>query len=165
MKKNGEFVGVDEKFIPEDEKYVDESIIGNQEESKKKVKKVAKAVITGYIIWIVIIMAIILGTFIFSIKFTIKDSSSKKITNYNYQFEMYEGIKGRIMIQSLLEEIITNNKNNSDKTVTLKYGDTVTSSKDKILEISESLESFSEYEVGFEYNKEGLINKITIEKN
>ena len=31
MKKNGEFVGVDEKFIPEDEKYVDESLLGNKE--------------------------------------------------------------------------------------------------------------------------------------
>ena len=35
MKKNGEFVGVDEKFIPEDEKYVDESLVGDKEKAKK----------------------------------------------------------------------------------------------------------------------------------
>lgn len=39
MKKNSEYIGVDEKFIPENEKYVDDSILGNEEESKKKIKK------------------------------------------------------------------------------------------------------------------------------
>ena len=28
MKKNGQYVGVDEKYIPEEEKYVDESLLG-----------------------------------------------------------------------------------------------------------------------------------------
>ena len=40
MKKNSEYVGVDEKFIPEDEKYVKDSVLGNREESKNKIKKV-----------------------------------------------------------------------------------------------------------------------------
>ena len=39
MKKNSEYVGVDEKFIPEDEKYVKDSVLGNREESKNKIKK------------------------------------------------------------------------------------------------------------------------------
>ena len=39
MKKNGEYVGVDEKFIPENEKYVDYSILGSKQESKQKIKK------------------------------------------------------------------------------------------------------------------------------
>ena len=42
MKKNGEYVGVDEKFIPENEKYVDESILGNKEETEEKIKSYVK---------------------------------------------------------------------------------------------------------------------------
>ena len=49
MKKNGEYVGVDEKFIPEDEKYVDESLLEIKEESTRKIKKTAKTIVIGYI--------------------------------------------------------------------------------------------------------------------
>ena len=60
MKKNGEYVGVDEKFIPENEKYVDESILGNKEEKDRKVKKGIKFLLGAYgigiVIWIVILL-------------------------------------------------------------------------------------------------------------
>ncbi len=80
MKKNAEFVGVDEKYIPEDEKYVDESILGNKEETreylknaKKKGIKVAKGVAIGYICFIVLIFVFVIcvavGIFIRSAKF------------------------------------------------------------------------------------------------
>ena len=32
MKKNGEYVGIDEKYVSENEKYVDESLLGNKEQ-------------------------------------------------------------------------------------------------------------------------------------
>lgn len=38
MKKNGQYVGVDEKYIPEDEKYVDESLLGSTDEIRDGVK-------------------------------------------------------------------------------------------------------------------------------
>ena len=65
MKKNGEYVGVDEKFIPEDEKYVDESLLGNKEESKRKIKKTAKTIVIGYIIFVILIFALFIGIGIF----------------------------------------------------------------------------------------------------
>lgn len=79
MKKNGEYVGVDEKFIPEDEKYVDESLLGNKEESTKKIKKVAKGIGIGYLIFLSIIIIIIVGGFIFagSIIFKIGKTADK----------------------------------------------------------------------------------------
>ncbi len=94
MSKNNEYVGVDEKFIPESEKrkqYVDESIIGDEtrdkikrkihdgadylssEEGKEKAKnigrkglKIAKGVGIGYLVYVGIVVLIALSIFIFA---------------------------------------------------------------------------------------------------
>ena len=65
MKKNGEYVGVEEKDIPEDEKYVDESLLGNREESTRKIKKTAKSIAIGYILFVIFIFAMFIGIAIF----------------------------------------------------------------------------------------------------
>ncbi len=94
MKKNGNYVGVDEKFIPENEKYVDEPIIGssdglkdgirkgsdqvanyvtdkdNQEKFKKagrKGFKIIKGIGIGYLVFWAIIILLTLSVFIFTI--------------------------------------------------------------------------------------------------
>lgn len=56
MKRNSEFVGIDEQFIPEDEKYVDESILGDAEQGKNKIKKFLKI---GLGAWAVFVLAVI----------------------------------------------------------------------------------------------------------
>ena len=59
MKKNGNYVGVDEKFIPEDEKYVDEfSEVSNTER-----KKMTKAIISGQMIFVVAIFIVVIVMF------------------------------------------------------------------------------------------------------
>lgn len=65
MKKNGEFAGIDEKYIPEGEKYVDESLLGDKDQTKKTVTKVAKGVGIGYLCFIGIILLLVIGGFIF----------------------------------------------------------------------------------------------------
>lgn len=92
MKKNGNYVGVDEKYVPEDEKYVDESLIGttseirdgvksgvnkvkeyisdkdNQEKIKdagRKGLKVTKSIGIGYLICIGVIFVLVISIFIF----------------------------------------------------------------------------------------------------
>lgn len=65
MKKNGEFAGIDEKYIPEDEKYVDESLLGNKEQTKKTVTKVAKGIGIGYLCFIGVVFLLVIGVFIF----------------------------------------------------------------------------------------------------
>lgn len=54
MKKNSEYVGVDEKFIPEDERYVKDSVLGNREEAKNKIKKGLKIGLGAYAIWVLL---------------------------------------------------------------------------------------------------------------
>ena len=64
MKRNSEFIGVDEQYIPEDEKYVDESILGNKEESKNKIKKAIKIGLGIWVIWFLLIIAFAVFMFV-----------------------------------------------------------------------------------------------------
>lgn len=79
MKKNAHYVGVDEKYIPEDEKYVKEIIADDlktdlkesyqnmdKEKAKKNIKLVAKVWI-GYFIGVGIFAILIFGFVIFFI--------------------------------------------------------------------------------------------------
>ena len=75
MKKNEEFAGIDEKYIPEDEKNINESVSG----SKEKMSNTTKAIIIGGICFGAIVLAILI--FIVSIPFRIFNTSSKFINN------------------------------------------------------------------------------------
>ena len=103
MKKNGEFAGVDEKYIPEDEKYVDESLLGNREQTKKSVTKVAKGIGIGYLCFIGIIFLLVIGVFIFCFSMFSKSMS------------IFDDTKAQIgsVVQDMNKEdsIITNGKN------------------------------------------------------
>ena len=82
MKKNGQYVGVDEKYIPEDEKYVDNETNGeikdtindgmksvnkfvSNKENQKKGWKIVKGVGIGYLVVVGIIVLIIVIGFVF----------------------------------------------------------------------------------------------------
>lgn len=59
MKKNGNYVGIDEKFIPEEEKYVEAPL----DMSSKERKKMAKTIINGQKIFIVAIFIVVIVMF------------------------------------------------------------------------------------------------------
>lgn len=116
MKKNGEYVGVDEKFVPKDEKYVDnetnEELKGvindgiksatgyvsdkdNQEKIKKAGKKglkIAKGIGIGYLIFICFIVIVFVTIFTFGIVNMIKtsqefDKTEKQTTESSNSFD------------------------------------------------------------------------------
>ena len=55
MKKNAHYVGVDDKYIPEEEKYVDDT---------KSIKNIRKYNI-GYLVFMGIMLTIVISIFIF----------------------------------------------------------------------------------------------------
>ena len=154
MKKNGEFVGVDEKFIPENEKYVDESLLGDKENAKK----VAKRFGIGYLaIMFVPIVIFIIMSFVMTSRFNNFGSRT------NYHFEQYQGTQDGWEVRHILDNVVTHNKTNN-YIVTVTYnGNTATSEDDLVAikyQISDS--SFEEYEVSIGYDKKGRANQITI---
>ena len=92
MKKNGEYVGVNEKFIPEEEKYVDESILGNNAETQEKIKgyakkglKTVKKIGIGYLCFLGVMFVLIIGIIIFG--FTILNNARKNQDEMTSSFE------------------------------------------------------------------------------
>lgn len=218
MKKNGEYAGVDEKYIPEEEKYVDnqtneeikDSINNglrsvnnyvtdkdNQEKFKKAGKKgfkVLKGLGIGYLVFIGIVLLLVISIFVLAFttmaKMTNKtvdaydkatsilddaindDSSSSGLTNdgynevaikaFNAPFELYNGSQSGIFLDSLLDQVVTNNKTEADHIITVVYNATMTAMPDEITALKQNLEDSKEYEVSLDYDADGFVNKITI---
>ena len=118
MKKNGEFVGVDEKFIPEDEKYVNESILGDKEETKEKVNQyvkkggeAAKKIGIAYLamMFLPFIIFIIMAIVMFTTVWNVRNSA----TRTDYYFEQYQGTNDGWEVRRILDNVVTHNKTNN----------------------------------------------------
>lgn len=201
MKKNGEYVGVDDKYIPEDEKYVDESLLGDKQINQENIKKVAKKIGMGYLIFIGLIIAVPIGLMIFfCIKFNNNFNKSKNmfsevldkttsqieksqnminniekelntskeqanrldVDTFNQNFESFSGTTYKLFLTTLLDNVATNNKKNSDKLITVVYNTTTTSNPDEIIDLKQSFEEGKKYESILDYDSNGLVNKVTI---
>lgn len=188
MKKNGEYAGVDEKFIPENEKYVDESILGNKEESKKKIYKTGKTIIIVYIViailMIVVPIGIIIGVFsifnksadnqfekfnnmsggmLSNIKSEIeKENAKEEVIKFNNTLTSLQGTQSKFFLSGYLDDIITKNKTYSNHTITVIYNDITTTEEDEIIKIKHSLKDGYEYEVSVDYDTNGYINRVKI---
>lgn len=192
MKKNGDYVGVDEKYIPEDEKYVDnsanEDLKGsvndglrsvrdyvtnkdNQEKFKnagKKGFKIFKTIGIGYLILIgfFLVMFITIMILSFSQFFGISNrmnntDNSIQANSFNGPFETYIGVTSGMVVNTLLNNISTNNKKSEHK-IKVVYNDISTSSSDDIIGLMDSIDTFKEYITSLDYDKNGFANKVTI---
>ncbi|MBE6139367.1 MAG: hypothetical protein E7174_02550 [Firmicutes bacterium] len=176
MEKNGQYVGVDEKYIPEEEKYVDGSLLGKDtiEKAKpyaKKGLKIVKGAFIGYTIFFVIFFAIVVT--IIAVTFVnMKETGTKSNNNayseieknsFNRTFETYTGTQSGFFVTSLLDKVSTNNKKEKDHIITVIYNNQTTTIPDEIISIKQSLESRNNYEVSFDYDQNGFINKVTMQ--
>jgi len=164
MKKNGEYVGVDEKFIPENEKYVDESLLGDKEKAKKTAKKFAK----GYLIFFVIFMVFAISMPIFMYTNARKQMNDKYNTyqTNKYTFSHLQGTQSGWELRDYLDDIITNNKLEAYTKITVVYNGKSATTEDELLAIKNELPNTSTdaYEVSVNYadSRGQAINKVTI---
>lgn len=95
---------------------------------------------------------------------SINETDNKiKIGQFNGALEIYSGTNMGVGVKSVLDTIITNNKKQERK-ITVKYMETETQNEQEIRNIKQGIKSNSEYEVSFEYDEEGYIKEVTIEK-
>lgn len=99
---------------------------------------------------------------IIMIVMSFKTQSSYEVDSFNNHYEHYSGTKSKFFIESALDSVVTNNKTNKDHLITVVYNDTSITDPDKIVELKHSLEN-KQYEVKLDYDKDGYINKITLE--
>lgn len=87
-----------------------------------------------------------------------------EIDSFNSKFEIHSGTQYRIFIISLIDDVITNNKKNSDHIITVINGDINSSDPEEIRKIKDNFTDMTtQYEVILDYDENGYVNKITIE--
>lgn len=211
MKKNGQYVGVDDKYIPEEEKYVDNSLNDevkglvndgirsakdylSQKDNQEKIKnagrkglKIFKGIGIGYLCFIgfIILMFIVVLVFMFSTFFKIdkqfdkttniidnvtdsfdksnsSEISSYDISTFNNDLEIYQGTKYGSSVLGLLDNVVTKIKKNNIHSITVTYGTFTVSNVDDIISLKKEFDDMARYEISFEYDSDGFINKVSI---
>lgn len=82
-------------------------------------------------------------------------------SSFNFQFINDNGTQKAFFLKSTLDEIIQSNKTN-DRKVSLVFNGTETKDESEIINIKHSLDG--DYEVSFNYDDSGYINKIIVDK-
>lgn len=90
--------------------------------------------------------------------------SSAEISSFNSALEMYSGTQSKFFIESALDIVVTKNKKNEDKLITVVYDENITTIPSEIVEIKHNLTNNYKYEISYDYDSVGFINKMTIEK-
>ena len=90
-----------------------------------------------------------------------KQQEEAKKEMFNFQFANDNGTKSAFFLESTLDEIIESNKT-QDRLVTLVFNGKEVTEESEIINIKHSLKG--DYEVSFNYDDEGYINKIIVDK-
>lgn len=97
-----------------------------------------------------------------------KEPKTQNNNNDNNQdahsFNIYfnRGTWSGFHISFVLERVITSNDEHPDKQIVVKYNDIETNDRNEIKKLKDSLGEFTNYDVEFEYDSEGYINKYII---
>ena len=89
--------------------------------------------------------------------------NEQEINSFNSKFEIRSGTQYKSTINFILDDVVTNNKKNKDMLITVVYRDTNTTDPDTIVNVKQSLQDWTKYEVKLDYDNNGYVNKVTIE--
>ena len=94
----------------------------------------------------------------------IEDGSSQNdASKFNGELSIFNGTQMGMIANKCLDSVITRN-NTNEKKITVKYKDVETQDVNEIKNIKTSIDDFTEYEIFYEYDEQGYINKVTIEE-
>jgi len=86
-----------------------------------------------------------------------------EIRRFNSSIELSTGTKMGSAAGYVLDDVITSN-NTQERKITVKYGETETQDAAAIRKIKQGFDKWGDYEVYVEYDSDGFINKVIIEK-
>ena len=173
MRKNVEYIGVEDEYIPENERYVDESLLGDDEKTKKAIKRFG--IVHMVVMFIPFIMFVLIAFFIITqfnrisnmqlnqanSMFSIMNSSNSfvKVDQYYAQFQ---GTNDGWTVRHLIDHVVTHNKT-ENYIVTVVYNDITAITEDELVALKYQIEDsgFVDYELSIDYTQYGA-NKITI---
>lgn len=83
--------------------------------------------------------------------------------NFNFQFVHAKGTHNGFLLKDVLDNIIESNKTNDRKIILVFEGNTTTE-ENQILNYKHSLNDYADYEVIVNYDSDGYINEIKVDK-
>ena len=89
-----------------------------------------------------------------------------EIDNFNSQIELYSGTAPKVFAETVLDNIVTSNKKN-DRKISVKYNKTKTKDATEIKNIKKKIHNMSDFvsfDISCEYDKDGYIYEVIIEK-
>ena len=102
-----------------------------------------------------------------SVEAQIKENKNKvDINSFNGSIEIYSGTASRLFAETMLDNIVTSNKKNERK-ITVKYNKTKTQDPTEIKKIKKTIHNMgiaAEFDISCEYDKDGYIYEVIIEK-
>ena len=97
-----------------------------------------------------------------SILYTISTHyEESKSAKFNSEYEAYKGEKYGNVVNSLIDKVVLSNKS-SKKVIVVDFGGTLLDDNNKMTDVKESVDSSVVYNISYEYDSEGFINKIII---
>lgn len=92
-----------------------------------------------------------------------KVKEEAKKMNFNFQFENSSGTKSTFFLKYIFDDIIESNKKNERKVALLFNGESTTD-ESRIIEIKHGLGDTDEFEVSINYDDDGYVNEIKVDK-
>jgi transcriptional regulator with XRE-family HTH domain len=89
--------------------------------------------------------------------------TESEIKSFNNSFEFWAGTTWGTAVKNVMDKIITNNKTEELK-ITVKFNGTETQDENQIRNMKQNISTSADYELTFEYDEDGFINKAIIEK-
>lgn len=87
-----------------------------------------------------------------------------EIDSFNSKFEFRAGQNYGSSVMHVLDDVITNNKKNQNHVITVVFEDLSTTDPEEIKKAKKNFDEWTKYEISVDYDDNGYVNKITIEK-
>ena len=87
-----------------------------------------------------------------------------EIDSFNSKFEFRVGQNYGSSVMHVLDDVITNNKKNKNHILTVVFEDLSTTDPEEIKKAKKNFDEWTKYEISVDYDDNGYVYKITIEK-
>ena len=87
-----------------------------------------------------------------------------EVESFNSTYELDVGENYGLSVKRTLDKVITNNKKNTNNVLTVVFEEVSTTDPEEIKKLKKNFDDWTKYEVSVDYDENGYVNKITIEK-
>lgn len=92
-----------------------------------------------------------------------KEKIESEKRSFNLAFELRDGTQWNTTVQQVIDMVIESNQKN-DRKISVKYNDTATQDVAELRQMKRNFDSSKKYEIYLEYDNDGYVNQVVIEK-